>query len=131
MSRHILCAALLATAVPAVAKPADEAPPLAAGLDRDMLCQLLVTHTATQAEKLPDDRRTDVARMLMSLEHSESFFIGVIVARMSDAQITKAADVANTALVAATDDQRAAHLTWCLNDATIRSRHYFDRTAAH
>lgn len=96
-----------------------------------MLCQLLITHTAEQAEKLPEDRRADMAQMMTSLEHSESFFIGVILARLTDAQITKAADVANTALVKANDDQRAAYLTTCLNDATVRSRHYFEQTAAH
>ena len=131
MKRLTLFLALLATAAPGTASAAEPASPLPAGVDGDMLCQLLISHTADRAERLPEDRRAGVAQMLTSLEHSESFYIGVIITRLSDAQITTAADSANTALVKASDDERAVYLTYCLNDATLRSRHYVQQLTAH
>ena len=131
MNRLMLFLTLLAVATPCAARAAEPASPLPGGVDRDMLCQLLIANTADRAERLPEDKRAGVAQMLTSLEHSESFYIGVIITRLSDAQITAAADGANSALVKANDDERAAYLTYCLNDATLRSRHYVQQLTAH
>lgn len=131
MKQLTLLLAPLALAAPGAALAAASDSPLPTGVDRDLLCQLLIADTAERAERLTDARDTSMGHMLSSLEHSESFYIGVIVTRLSDPQITAAADSANTALVKASDDQRAAYLTYCLNDATLRSRHYVQQLTAH
>jgi hypothetical protein len=131
MRQFLLVAAAVMLSQPAIGAPAEPAPPLPAGVDRDMLCQLLISNTAARTERLPEERRAGVAQMLTSLEHSESFYIGGVITRLSDAQITAAADKANTALVNASEDQRAGHLHYYLNDATLRSRHYYQQLTAH
>jgi hypothetical protein len=131
MKRPMLLLTLLAALAPGTALAAEPASPLPAGVDRDVICQLLVADTADRAERLPEDRKTEMAHMLTSLEHSESFYIGVIVMRLTDAQITAAADIADAALIKASEDQRAAYLQYCLNDATLRSRHYAQQLTAH
>lgn len=131
MKRLMLCLALAAATAPGTASAAEPASPLPAGVDGDMLCQLLISDSAARAEQLPADRQAEMAQMMTSLEHSESFYIGVIVARLSDAEITAAADGANTALVKASEDQRAVYLHYCLNNATLRSRHYIEQLTAH
>jgi len=152
--KHLLVATALILTQP-ISALAAEPSPLPPDAGRDLVCQLVVSDAANRIEHLPEDRqakvarmfkllvpdpvahprgdRTEVIEMLTSLHHSESFFIGVIVGRLSDAQITAASQSANAELekAKASPDEFAEVLQFCLNDATGRSTHYVQQLTAH
>ena len=128
MGRMLLFAALALAAVPGVTAAQGKAEtPLPAGVDRDVFCHLLVAHTLEAQERLTDDQKAKSARMIDSIRDSASFYLGSVTARLSDSQVGDFARTANKALSAASEDDRARYLQYCLNDATRRASHYAER----
>jgi hypothetical protein len=127
MKHILLSASLVLAAVPAIAIAADQAPPLPAGVDRDVYCEMLVSQVSETQEKLPDEQKAKHARLMESVREAASFYLGSITARLTDTQMSDFAARAGKALAAATSDDRSTQLQYCLNDATRRAGHYADR----
>lgn len=131
MNPVLLSATLACAALPAAVFAADQPPPLPAGMDRDVYCETLVSQVADTQEKLPDEQKAKHARLMESVREAASFYLGSITARLTDAQMSDFAARADKALAAATSDDRATQLQYCLNDATRRAGHYADRVEAN